>query len=138
LAQRRLRQLRNTALPIEPLRVDDLPDYVLVIEGSEQLRIFQDAKEDLHDTVFLELPGAATLDLESVHFFEGTEQEESRIEFHFPRQIEGRGTLDPDSERVIFHCRATARTPRPFHDNGIFLRAEFRPRLMRVREVPDL
>jgi hypothetical protein len=138
LAQQRLRQLSNPALSMGPLLADDLPDYVLVIEGSEQTRILRDAEQDLHDTVFLELPGSGTIDLESFHFFEGTEQEESRIEFHFPRQVDGHATLDPDSERVIFHCKASAKTPRPYHDNAISLRAEFRPRLMRVHGVPDL
>jgi hypothetical protein len=138
LAQQRLRQLVTSALSAEPLRADDLPDYVLVIEGREPFRILRDAKEDLHDTVFLELPGSATLDLESVRFFDGTEREEARIEFHFPRQIDGRATLDPETERVVFHCKASAKTPLPWHDNALSLRAEFRPRAMRVRGVPDL
>jgi hypothetical protein len=55
LAQQRLRQLRNPTLASEPLGVDELPDYVLVIAGREPLRILEDAKEDLHDRVFLEL-----------------------------------------------------------------------------------
>jgi hypothetical protein len=138
LAQQRLRQLSNSAQTTEPLRADDLPDYVLVIEGSEQVRIVRDAKEVLHDTVFLELPGGATLDFESVQFFDGTEQEEPRVEFHFPKQVEGKATLDPDSDRVILHCKASAKTPRPLHDDVISLRAEFSPRHMRVRGVPDL
>jgi len=45
LAQQRLRQLSNPALTTEPLRVDELPDYVLVIEGSEPLRILQGARK---------------------------------------------------------------------------------------------
>lgn len=138
LAQARLRQLRKSAPPGEPLRADDLPDYILVIEGSEPLRILRDAKEDLHDTVFLELAGGATLDLESVRFFEGTEQEEARVEFHFPKQVDGRATLDPESERVILHCKASAKMPRPGYDNTLSLRAEFRPRAMRARGTPDL
>jgi hypothetical protein len=138
LAQQRLRQLRNPAAPAEPLKADDFPDYVLVIQGTEQLRILRDAREDLHDTVFLELPGGATLDLESVQFFEGAEQQEARVEFHFPRQIDGRPTLDPDSERVLLHCKASAKTPHPGHDNTLSLRAEFKPRAMRVHGVPDL
>src|SRR6516164_8330058 len=87
LAEQRLRQIQNPALPAS-LQVDELPDYVLVIEGSEELRILRDAKEDLHDTVFLELPDGVTLDLGSVQFVEGTEQEEPRVEFHFAKQIE--------------------------------------------------
>ena len=138
LAEQRLRQLRNPALSTGPLQVDELPDYVLVIEGSEQVRIFRDAKEDLHDTVFLELPDGATLDLGSVQFVEGAEQDEPRVEFHFPKKIEGRPTLDQNSERVIFHCRASAKTVRASQNNSIAFRAEFKPRAMRVRGVPDL
>jgi hypothetical protein len=130
--------LLKSGQPAEPLRADDLPDYVLVIEGKEPFRILRDAGEDLHDTVFLELPGSATLDLESVRFFDETEQEEARVEFHFPRHLDGRATLDPETERVIFHCKASAKMPRPWHDNTLSLRAEFKPRAMRVRGVPDL
>ena len=138
LAEQRLRQLRNPALPAGSLQADELPDYVLVIEGSEQLRILRDAKEDLHDTVFLELPDGVTLDLGSVQFVEGTEQGNPRVEFHFPRQIEGRPTLDPNFERIIFHCKASAKTAQPLQDNAIALRAEFKPRAMRARGEPDL
>ena len=138
LAEQRLRQLQNPTLPAGPLHVDELSDYVLVIQGSEPLRIFRDAKEDLHDTVFLELPDGVTLDLGSVQFVEGTERESPRVEFHFPRQIESRLTLDSNSERVVFHCKASAKTARPFQDNAVALRAEFKPRAMRVRGVPDL
>jgi hypothetical protein len=138
LAQQRLGQLRNSAKLAEALRADDLPDHVLVIEGSEALRIFRDAQEDLHDTVFLELPGGATLDLESVRFFEGGEDEEARVEFHFPRQVDGRATLDPETERIVFHCKGSAKTPRVGRDNVLSLRAEFKPRAMRARGVPDL
>jgi len=138
LADQRLRQLRNPALTAEPLRAEDLSDYVLVIEGSEQLRILRDATEDLHDTVFLELTSGTSLDLESVSFFDGTEQQEPRVEFHFPREVEGRATIDPESERIVFHCKASAKMPRPGHDNTLSLRAEFRPRAMRARGTPDL
>ncbi len=138
LAELRLRQLLKPSQTTEPLRADDLPDYILVIAGREPFRILRDAKEDLHDTVFLELPSSATLDLESARFLEETQQGEARVEFHFPRQIEGRATLDPEIERVVFHCRASAKTPLPWHDNALSLRAEFRPRAMLVRGVPDL
>jgi hypothetical protein len=138
LAQERLRQLRNSTKAAEALRADHLSDYVLVIEGSEALRILSDAQEDLHNTVFLELPGGATLDLQSVRFLEGGEDEEARAEFHFPRQVDGRATLDPEIERVVFHCKGSAKTPRVGRDNVLSLRAEFKPRAMRVRGVPDL
>jgi hypothetical protein len=133
-----VRQLQNPSLSTGPLRVEDLQDYVLVIDGSKQLRIFRDAKDDLRDTVFLELPNSATLDLASVQFVEGVEGEEPRTEFHFSKQIEGRPTLDPNSERVIFHCKAAGKTALPSQENTIALRAEFKQRTMRVHGVPDL
>lgn len=138
LAQQRLHQLSNPALPAEPLHVDDLPDYVLVIDASEALRILSDAKENLRDTVFLELPNGTTLDLESAVIVAGSAQEKPHIEFHFPRQIDGRVTIDPESDRGIFHCKASAKTPRPDRDNSLSLRAEFKPRTMRVHGAPDL
>ena len=138
LAEQRLRQLSDPALAAEPLRAEELPDYVLVIEGNEPLRILKDAKEDLHDSVFLELTSGMTLDLGSVRFLDGTEQEDARTEFHFPRQIESRATLDPESALIVFHCKASAKTPRPGHENALALRAEFKPRAMRVHGVPDL
>jgi len=97
LAQHRLIQLRDPSLTREPFRADELPDYVLVIEGSEPLRILRNAKEDLHDSVFLELTNGMTLDLGGLRFFDGTEREEPRVEFHFPKEIEGRATLNPHS-----------------------------------------
>jgi len=137
LAQQRLGQLRNPAAAGEPLAVDELPDYVLVIEGSEPLRILQDAKEDLHDTVFLELADGGTLAPESVRFIEGGGQE-PHVEFHFPKEVEGRETLDPESERIVFHCKASAKTAHLGHNNALALRAEFKPRAMRVHGAPDL
>ncbi len=86
LARQRLHQLSNPALAAEPLRAEMLPDYVLVIEGSEPLRILADAKEDLHDTVFLELANGTTLDLASVVFVYGPEQENSASSFISPRK----------------------------------------------------
>jgi hypothetical protein len=138
LAEQRLRQLENPSQSTGPLQVEDLQDYVLAIEGSKQLRIFRDAKDDLRDTVFLELPNGATLDIASVQFVEGVKGEEPRTEFHFSKQIEGTPTLDPSSERVIFHCKAVAKTVLPSRENAIALRAEFKPRIMRVHGVPDL
>ncbi len=138
LARLRLRQLRNPALANEPLQVEALPDYVLVVEGSDALRILRDAKEDLHDTVFLELSSGATLDLLNVRFVEGSDDEEAHVEFHFPREVEGQPTLDVDAERVILHCKAVAKTARGTQNNVLSFRAEFKPRSMRVRGEPDL
>jgi hypothetical protein len=138
LAVLRQRQLRHPAGAATVLAVEDLPDFVLAVEGSEPLRIFQDAREDLHDTAFLELEDGLTLDLKSVTFFEGTVDEDARTEFHFPRQTNGKPSLDPDSERVIFHCKASAKTARLGRENAIGVRAEFQPRTMHARGVPDL
>jgi len=117
-----------------PLR---LPISPTAIEGSEPQRILQDAAEDLHDTVFLELPDGVTLDLESARFVDGTDDQDARTEFHFPREVDGRPTIDPDTERIIFHCHASAKTSRPNRNGAISLRAEFKPRTMRARNLPD-
>ncbi|MGA2421363.1 MAG: hypothetical protein ABSG69_14900 [Candidatus Acidiferrum sp.] len=138
LAQLRLLQLRNPQAPAASLSAEELPDYVLVIQGTEPLRIIQDATEDLRDTAFLELSNGTTLDLESVLFSNGSPLEAPHVEFHFPRQLDNRPTLDLDSDRVVFHCKAAAKTPRLDRDNSITVRAEFRPRAMRVHGVPDL
>ena len=61
LAQR-LRQLRDPALR-EPLRADELKDFVLIVEGTEALRILSDSTENLRETVFLEVPGGLSLDV---------------------------------------------------------------------------
>ncbi len=138
LAQQRLGQLRGSAASNAPLRAEDLPDYILVIEGSEPLRILRDAREDLHNMVFLELPGGLPLDFGSVVFFDGNDDDEARTEFRFPRQIDGRPTLDPHAERVVFHCRASAKSPRAGRQNDLSLRAEFEPRAMRAHGQSDL
>jgi hypothetical protein len=137
LAKQRLFQLRNPSAASQPLRADDLPDLVVAIEGSEQLRILRDAKEDLHDTVFLELPDGLPLDLQSIQFIEGADEDDVRAEFHFARQVDGNPSLDADAERVRFHCKATAKTPRQGEQNVISLRAEFHPNRMRARNQPD-
>lgn len=96
LAERRLLELKNSpnaaAIPVETL-----PDYVVAIEGSEPLRIFQDANEDLHETVFLVLDEGLTLDLAQVKFVEATEDTAPAWSFIFrgkwkviPRSIRNR------------------------------------------------
>jgi hypothetical protein len=138
LAKQRLAQLRNSGAKTETLRADALPDFVVAIEGSEQLRILRDAKEDLHDTAFLELPDGLPLDLQSIQFVEGTEEDNTRVEFHFAREVNGSPSLSADAERVVFHCRATAKTQIHGEPNEISLRAEFRPNRMRAQSQPDL
>lgn len=137
LAERRLFELKNSpnaaAIPVETL-----PDYVVAIEGSEPLRIFQDANEDLHETVFLVLDEGLTLDLAQVKFVEATEDTDARVEFHFPREVEGHSAIDPQSEKVEFHCKASAKTPRPGRQNALSMRSQFHPRAMRANGVPDL
>lgn len=115
-----------------------MTDYVLVIEGDEPQRILRDAIGDLHDTVFLETESGFALDLASVKFFEGSEDEDIRTEFHFAREHNGQPAIDPESEKVIFHCRATAKKQMTGRDNAISVRAEFSPKLMRAQNVPDL
>lgn len=121
-----------------PLKVEESPDYVVAIEGDEPMRILRSAKEDLHDTVFLELDNGFTLDLANVQFLDGADADPLRTEFHFPRQVEGKPAIDPDSEKVIFHCRATAKKEMPSRENTIAIRVEFRPKEMRVQSLPDL
>ena len=138
LAQQRLKQLRGSGGAAQPLDAPNLPDYVLAIEGSEPQRILRDPAQDLHDTIFLELPDGVTIDLSEASFVDATDDQDARTEFHFPRETDGRPTIDPDTERIIFHCHAAAKTPRQGRDNAISLRAEFKPRMMRFRNAPDL
>jgi hypothetical protein len=140
LAELRQRQLQGGgAASKDALKVDELPDYVLVIEGNEPYRILQDAKDDLKDSVFLEIPDGGTIDLDSVKFLEsGADREIPRVEFHFARQVDGQPTLDPETDKVIFHCRATAKNARASENNVLSFRAEFKPKTMKVRGVADL
>src|SRR3984957_4465385 len=73
LAQQRLKQLRGSAGPAQPLDAPNLPDYVLAIEGSEPQRILRDPAQDLHDTIFLELPDGVTVDLTEARFVAATD-----------------------------------------------------------------
>ena len=43
-----------------------------------------------------------------------------------------------ESEKVVFHCRATAKKELPNRDNAISIRVDFHPREMRAQNVPDL
>lgn len=138
LAQQRLRQLRNPAGPAEPLRADAEPDYVIAIQGNEWFRILRDPQGALRDAVFLELPAGLALDVHDIRFFEESDTEDARVEFHFSRESDGRATLDADAERVIFNCKAAARMPRQGSPNALALRVEFEPRAMRVNGRPDL
>jgi hypothetical protein len=115
-----------------------MPDYVLTVEGDEPLRILRNAKEDLHDTIFLELENGGTLDLTAVKFIEDSDTDAVRTELHFGRLLNGIPAIDPDSERVIFHCRANARKEMQNRANALSFRVEFAPRLMKALGQPDL
>lgn len=136
-ARLRLQQLIQSPNTASPVRVDDLPDYVLAIEGDEPVRIFGNALEKVQDTVFLETVDGTTINLCSIRLVNAPDGG-PRVEFHFPRQVNGQPSLDVNAERVTFHCRATAKTPIPGRTNAIALRAEFEPRTMLARGVPDL
>jgi hypothetical protein len=121
-----------------PLKAEESPDYVVSIEGDEPMRIIRNAKEDLHDTVFLELGNGFTLDLANVQYLDGADADPIRTEFHFPRTVEGKAAIDPDSEKVVFHLRATAKKELPNRENAISIRVDFHPKEMRAQNISDL
>jgi hypothetical protein len=125
-------------LAAERIDIPPMPDYVLTVEGDEPLRILRDAREDLHDTVFLELENGGTLDLAAVKFIEESDTDVVRTELHFVRLLNGVAAIDPDSERVIFHCRANAKKVMQNRANALSFRVEFTPRLMKALGQPDL
>ncbi len=137
LAQQRFRQIKNRAPQNAPLAAEDLESFVIVVEGAEPLRILRDAEENLRESVFLELPTGMSLDVADIRFVEGQAAGEDYVAFHFPRQADGHPTITPDTERVAFHCKATAKTARPGQPNSLTIRAEFSPRKMRVGGHPD-
>ncbi|HEX3421223.1 MAG TPA: hypothetical protein VHT01_08335 [Candidatus Udaeobacter sp.] len=118
--------------------VEPLSDYVLSVEGDEPLRILRDAKEDLHDTVFLELENGGTIDLLDVKFSDTGDTDVVRTEMHFTRMLNNSPAIDPESDKVIFHCRATAKKEMPGRGNTLSFRVEFSPRLMKAQGVSDL
>lgn len=138
LAERRLLELKSPRNTPVVTQVEALADYVIAIEGSEPMRIFQDPNEDLHETVFLFLDEGLTLDLTKVTFVEATDDTDARVEFHFLREVEGHPAIDPQSEKIEFHCKASVKTPRPGRENALSIRTQFHPRLMRANGVPDL
>jgi ubiquitin-protein ligase len=136
-ARLRLQQLMQSPNVASPVQVDAMSDYVLAIEGDEPLRIFGSALEKVQDTVFLETAEGTTIDLQSIRLVNAPD-DGPRVEFHFPRQINGQPSLDATAERVTLHCRATAKTPIAGRTNTIAFRAEFEPRAMVARGVSDL
>lgn len=139
LALEKMHRMRiNMVGTSPPLRAEESPDYVVAIEGDEPMRIIRNAKEDLHDKVFLELDNGFTLDLASVQYLDGADADPIRTEFHFPRTVEGKPAVDLDSEKVVFHLRATAKKELPNRENTISIRVDFHPKEMRAQNVPDL
>ena len=137
-AENKLLASRAGTAPKEKIDTADSPDYVLAVEGDEPLRILRDSQGDLHDSVFLELENGGTLDFTSVKYVDETDAQTLRTEFHFPRLLNGEPAIDPDSERVIFHCRANAKKEMPGRSNSLSFRVEFSPRAMKAQGHPDL
>jgi len=137
-AESKLLEARAGAAAKEKIDTAESPDYVLAVEGDEPLRILRGAQGDLHDSVFLELENGGSLDFTSVNYVDETDAETLRSEFHFPRLVNGIPAIDPDSERVIFHCRASAKKEIPGRSNSLSFRVEFSPRAMKAQGRPDL
>ena len=135
---KRLQARAGSKLPATQAAPEALPDYVLTIEGDEPLRMLRDAKEDLHDTIFLELENGGTLDLTAVKFIDDGDSDAIRTELHFARLLDGHPAIDPESEKVIFHCRANAKKEMQNRQNALSFRVEFCPRLMKAGGQPDL
>jgi len=138
LAESKLLETRAAAAAKEKIDTAESPDVVLAVLGDEPLRILRGAEGDLHDSVFLELENGGTLDFTSVNYVDETDAETLRSEFHFPRLLNGVPAVDPDSERVIFHCRAVAKKEIPGRSNSLSFRVEFNARAMRAQGHPDL
>jgi hypothetical protein len=138
LAQQRLRQLKGHSPRNAALRAEDLPDFVIVVEGAEPLRILRDAAENIRETCYLILPGGMALDPGDVQFVEAQRPGEDFSAFHFLRRINGGFAIDPNAAQVAFCCKATAKTGRPGRPDTLSLRVVFEPRRMRVNGRPDL
>jgi hypothetical protein len=125
-----------------PIAARPMSDYVLTVEGDEPLRMLRDAKEDLHDTVFLELENGGTLDLIAVKFIDDGDTDAVRTELHFAKTLDGQPAIDPKSEKVIFHCLANAKKEMQNRQNALSFRVEFlspldeSPRRARFVTVP--
>jgi len=137
LAEQRLAQLQGRAPGDAPLKAEPIDYFVIAVEGSEPLRILRDAEDDLKPAVYLELPNGMPLDAIDVQFREGTLAGEDRVLFFFLRKINGVPTIPPDTSRVVFRCRATAKTHRGQEPNSLDLRVTFEPRKMRSANKPD-
>jgi hypothetical protein len=135
---KRLQARAGAKLPSAQSAPEAMTDYVLTVEGDEPLRMLRDAKEDLHDTIFLELENGGTLDLTAVKFIDDGDSDRVRTELHFGRLLNGQPAIDPESEKAIFHCRANAKKEMQNRQNALSFRVEFCPRLMKAHGQPDL
>lgn len=135
---KRLESRSGAALAKGQVDTNPLPEYVLAVEGDEPLRILRDSRENLRDTVFLALENGGTLDFTTVKFPDEADAETLRTEFHFARLLNGEPAIDPDAEKVIFHCRANAKKEMPGRSNSLSFRVEFSPRAMKAQGRPDL
>ena len=78
------------------------------------------------------------LDLMAVKYVEDGDTDVIRTEMHFARLLNGERAIDPESQKVIFHCRANAKKQMQNRRNALSFRVEFCPRLMKARGQPDL
>ncbi len=138
LAQQRRRQLQGNIPANAPLRVGELHNFVLAVEGAEPMRILRDAVENIRETCYLEIPGGGTLDATDVRFVESGHAGEDFTAFQFPRQLKGQAAFSPDLLQITFRCKATAKIGRSGGPNTLSVRATFEPRKMRVNGKPDL
>jgi len=138
LAQQRQKQLRGQLATGTPLEAAPLDTYVILVEGTEPLRILKDAEGDLLTSVYLELSSGMTLDVARVEFHEGERAGEDYVAFYFPREIEGQPTISPVAASVTFVCKATAKTELSGRPNTLTVRAQFEPHKMQAHNQPDL
>ena len=138
LAEQRLRQLKGQSPVNAALTAEELPEIVIVVEGSEPVRILRDPAGDLRETAFLELPSGMPLDPSHIEFPVMPDDAIERAAFHFPRAIDGRPTVTPNDPRVVFHCKVTAKTQLAGRPNQLSIRVEFDPRRMCASGRPDL
>lgn len=137
LAQQRVAQFRGIIPKDAPLTAPVLDRIVIVVEGSEPLRILSDAGEALHQTVYLELPGGRTVEPAEIKFVEGDRAGEDYVAFGFPRELNGAPTVTPNTSSAVFVCKAVSLKPAAGRPNSLALRVTFHPNKMRANGAPD-
>jgi hypothetical protein len=138
LAQMRVDQFRGKLAKDAPLQVERLEQITIVVEGSESLRILRDAGPGLKESVYIELPGSATLEPVEIKFHEGENAGEDYVAFEFLRERNGEPTIPENTPSVIFYCKAESQKPEPGRSNSLALHVTFRPVEMRANGQPDL